>query len=421
MVMKKIYFLLLVLLMSVSVSAQINVGYYRVKNAATNYFMYVTDNTGSINIQATDAEMGAIQLYPDLNVAITNPASVIYFMQVNKLSSNEYYCNFSSQGVDVYGLINYMVHIYATGGHYQVYAESNGMSKYLDDENSDYVIPTPLGKFHQVGTKKTGLLRSWDIIPIDNATDNYVAIKPNFTIGGKHYAPYYAEYPFSLSQGMKAYVVNKIDAEKKVAVYTEIPAGQIIPGATPVLVECSSTDVANNKITLYAPGQGTKPAANLLKGVYYCNDFRTNYSKVCHTQYVAETMRVFGTTADGKIGFVNSTANLHVDDYITAGKKKADGKFYLNANTSYLPVPAGTPDELTLVSEEEYKAMITPAITPGDANADGKIDDSDLMLLVNHLVGNTSDKFNKLGADVDGDGKVGDSDLMKLVNKLLGN
>ena len=272
----------------------------------------------------------------------------------------------------MYGLIQYLVNVKATSdGHYQVYASKGGLVKFLDDENLANKVATPLGKFHSVGTSKTGSLRNWDIIPINNSTENYVAIKPTKTINGKHYAPYYAAYPFSLSEGMKAYVVTKVDAEQKMAVCAEIPQGQIIPASTPVLVECSSTDVSKNKITLYEPSKGTKPSANLLKGVYFCNDFRPN-SKDAHTLYDAKTMRVFGVTSEGKIGFVNSTQDLHVDDYVTGGWDDPDGKYYLNPNQSYLPVSEGTPDQLTLVTEDEYQKLLKYQVTVS-ASANGKV------------------------------------------------
>ncbi len=420
--MKRFLLLLCLLVSSLLSYSQLNgVGYYRVRNNQTKYYMYVTDNTGSINISATDADMGAIQLYAGEEMAITNPATVVYFSPVNKQSASEYVCNFAAQGADVYSMINYMVHVYSRGATYEVYAESNGLAKYLDDENEpvieDESVPSYLGYYHTVGTTKSSkLLRAWEILPINANTSNYVAVKPSFTIGGKYYAPYYAAYAFTVPEGMKVHVVTKIDAEQKVAVYSTIPAGTIIPAATPVLIECSSTDITRNKIVLEAPTKGTKPAANLLKGNYFCNDFRPK-SKDAHRLYDASTMRVFGATKDGKIGFINSTKNLHVDDYIAAGWKKPDGKYYLNANSSYLPVPAGTPDELTLVSEEEYNAM---SAKPGDINGDGKITANDLMLLLNHTLGTSILTGNALrAADLNGDGKINANDLMLLVNKLL--
>ncbi|MCF0133976.1 MAG: hypothetical protein HUJ72_08930 [Blautia sp.] len=417
--MKRLLNLALLLLFAMYTFPQISgVGYYRVCNAQTKYYMYVTDNTGKISIQTTDAEMGALQLYKDQDLAITNPASVIYFNSVQK-SGSEYICNFEAQGVDVVNLIGYHVHVYPTSaGHYQVYATSSGMTKYLDDENTNATIPSYLGYFHSVGTtKKSDLLRSWDVLPISTSSNNYVAIKPTMTISGRHFAPYYASYPFTLSQGMKAYVVTKIDAEKKVAVYAALPDGQVIPASTPVLVECVSTDVAQNKITLQKPGQYKTPPTNLLKGVYFCNDFRPN-SKDAHTLYNPQTMRVFGTTSDGKMGFVNNGSLLHVNDYVSNGWDEDDGKRYLHANQAYLSIPSSTPDELTLLSEEEYAAL-APSVLRGDVNGDGKVNMFDVQVLFTHVLSGTANQLQLNAADYDADGKVLMLDVQKLFIAVL--
>lgn len=423
--MKRILFLLLAAVVSIHSMAQIDgVGYYRVRNVGTKYYMYVMDNTGKILVQATDAEMGALQLYGGLDKAVTNPASVIYFKQVQN-GTNEYICNFEAQGVDVYGLIGYLVHVYpVAGGHYQVYATSSGLSKYLWDDKTNATIPTYLGYYHNLTSNrgtKAEVLSQWDVIPVSSSTDNYVAIKPTHTISNRYFAPYYADYPFKLGKGMKAYVVTKIDAKQKAAVYATLAEGQVIPASTPVLIECASTDVSQNKIDLQSPTVSyAKPSTNLLKGVYFCNDFRPN-SKDAHTLYDAQTMRVFGVTSSGKMGFVNSTKDLHVNDYLTAGwddDHEYDGKFYLNANQAYLPVPAGTPDELTLMTQAEYDSL-KPAVQRGDVNADGKVNLLDVQILFTNVLSGTVSKLDPDAADYNADGKVNLLDVQKLFTAVL--
>ena len=55
----------------------------------------------------------------------------------------------------------------------------------------------------------------------------------------------------------------------------------------------------------------------------------------------------------------------------------------------------------------------------GDVNGDGKISVTDVMMLVNHILGNTSDSFIEENADVNGDGKISVTDVMVLVKKIL--
>jgi hypothetical protein len=59
-------------------------------------------------------------------------------------------------------------------------------------------------------------------------------------------------------------------------------------------------------------------------------------------------MRVLHVKADGKLVFDTQTTDLHINWW------GDDGKRYLNANQSYLPVSTDAPLELTIMTEAEY-------------------------------------------------------------------
>lgn len=56
----------------------------------------------------------------------------------------------------------------------------------------------------------------------------------------------------------------------------------------------------------------------------------------------------------------------------------------------------------------------------GDVNGDGRRNVSDIMLIVNYILGQTSEDFNTVLADLNNDGNVNVSDIMILVNIILG-
>ena len=57
----------------------------------------------------------------------------------------------------------------------------------------------------------------------------------------------------------------------------------------------------------------------------------------------------------------------------------------------------------------------------GDLNHDGSVDITDVVLLVNHILGNTSDtSFSTQDADINKDGDIDINDVVKLVNFILG-
>ena len=308
----------MLILFSTLTYAQLEKGFYRVHNYKTERYVYVYDNTGKINISTTSADMGAIQLWKDHSRTISDPASVIY---VEPKGNNKY--NLHSQGTSVVEIIGYHVMIYAKGDSYQLYAEG----KYLADEETTNV---PDG---QLGTVNKGDYRKWVAVPVDQDA-NYFGIAPNFTIGNTYYEPFFADFAFSFAnEGMKAYYVS--ETYKHIAVIKEIK-DEFIAANTPVIIGCGSNEPSSNKLNLFT-NKGNQINDNMLKGVYF-NNARRPKSKDARTKYDANTMRVLGTTAEGKLGFVISKDE------------------YLAANEAYLSVPADSPEEFVLMTEEELAA-----------------------------------------------------------------
>ena len=65
---------------------------------------------------------------------------------------------------------------------------------------------------------------------------------------------------------------------------------------------------------------------------------------------------------------------------------------------------------------EEYGL---PTVIPGDANGDSNVNVTDIVEIVNDILGHPSDKFNKDAADVNGDGVVNVTDIVSVVNIIL--
>ena len=242
---------------------------------------------------------------------------------------------------------------------YLLYASSDGIAAYLKDygEQTDETGNTGHARLN---TKENDEAR-WYIKPI-NETEEYVAIKPEFSINGKYYATYYASYPFSLSTGMKAYYVRSINAngsENDMAELVEITGS--IPSATPIIIECSSANPTDNKITLLTTS-GTPIKDNLLNGVYFSyvmmNALGTAESTTAMAQelknvvnYDSKTMRVIGEV-DGKIGLV-----------------KASNMKYLPANKAYIKVPSVSAANIKLLDSESYATNIMPLNTDRHSSA----------------------------------------------------
>lgn len=342
--MRRLFFLfgfLTVLLTDMSAQS-ITDGFYRVQNYGTKRYLYLTDKTGLYDVKRDVGDFGALQLFKGKEKTISDPASVFYIKQYGSQT------DIQGQGVGIYQIVSRYVDLnyFSTGafkGTYTVSATEYGITKYLDDEeaNSDYENGI-------VGTNRSAPYRNWYIHPISSSTDNYFGITPLFSVNGKYYYPLYAAFPYRASSaGMKIYKIGKYDIELGYAVLSEITG--IVPASTPVLIECSSNEATNNRLDLIDSSESPL-SGNCLSGMFFCNYERRNlYSWSMPVKaFDATTMRVLGITSQGKLGYVTNTQYL----------KQIEGTYYLPANTSYMPVPANCPSELTVVTEAEYNQIV---------------------------------------------------------------
>ncbi len=318
--MKKTLFLSFFLLFAGVALAQPADGYYRIKNAVTDRYMTVWDNTFTILTTATDVDLSALVTIRDYSKIINDPGSILYIYK----DGDGY--TIKAQGTNTYD---------ATGGYklqlkknadgtYKASATAKGFMKYLGDE------PDPDREFDDawVGTGYTGDTRNWHLLPL-NETDNYFGLTPSLTDGEYYYQTLYAPFPYAFtSPDIEAYritivghgmaAVEKIEGE--------------IPAETPVIIKSKSGVAAANRINVLV-ATGATVGQNLLLGNYF-NYWRRGKQ----VPYDAATMRVLGKKADGTIGFIKDS------------KLK-----YLDRNSAYLSVPGDCADELKFVTPEEYE------------------------------------------------------------------
>lgn len=335
---KKAFFTFSMLIAAGMSSAQtIADGYYRFQNQATERYIVVVDNTGSVDIFSTSADLGAIHTFSDFegNV-ISNPGSIIYAKYV----SDGY--DLQSQGVSTYKMVSYYLRIRKTRDNdntYWAYATKSGMTQYINDA----VYETDEG---MVGTNDSRG-RKWYVLPVEAGGDNYFGIRASCESDGKYYHPFYADFPFKFySSGMKAYYVSKYGGD--MAVLKEYTGGTM-PKNMPMIIECSSSEPTNNRLDLLTSSPAV-PSDDILTGTYFNNSWPTS-----HINRVANdpaTIRLLGVTSTGKLGFVTKT---DVD--------------YVPANTAYLKVTPGTAAELRLVSEDEFTAGVSEITVDDEVNA----------------------------------------------------
>lgn len=340
---KRLFLLLLGCATMLGAQAQLNgAGYYRVKNVTSGRYMSLSDNQSrGVDFNSCTADCGAMQTSKIMDNIYSDPGSIFYLDHISGVSYNVV-----GQGTSLHDIINYYIYISPVGSYYKIYQEQKGQRITLSDfddveEDESYVATT--------GGKTT-----WYITPL-NTTDNYIGVKPTISVGDKHYAAVFAGYPYTLGTGMKAYYINKVIENEGVVIIKELTG--TIPANTPVLIECSSTDISKNQITPVLNSDAV-PSDNLAIGVYFClgDRWSAHYNS---TKFDPSTMRVLSLNTYGNLAVSTSTQNLKT---VMIEPRGADGKHLtvtaIPANSWYIPVSSSAPSEMKMVTEEQYATGI---------------------------------------------------------------
>lgn len=389
--------------LTTEVTAQVADGFYRVQNYGSQRYAYVCDNTGSINIANTSADMGAIVLRnASTHDRFSDPASVIYASKKGTNGSTTLY-DLESQGTGVYGLINHYVGITNgnVAGTYWVYEASLNMYLWEGSRanaKDSYIDTNAIKRNNQPLLE----YRCWSVLPVSATGEEYLGILPNTKnlLDGSYYQAYYLGFAMDFaSTGMTAYYVSEV---KDDAVIIEEIVGTV-PAATPVIVKCSSAQTSDNRVELKA----TTPAAikgNQLKGNYFCY---ADHGTTGYKEYDAETMRLLAVK-DGKLQFIADTQHEYCQQLEFWEGFDVSYEWCLPANESYLVVPKGAAASLPVMTKEEYEA--SHASLPGDANGDGKVDIADVAVIYKQI-GSGVSAVASPNSDVDKNGKIDIADI----------
>ena len=297
--------------------------YYRVQNTSTKRYVSVRDNVGSVSVSSKTADVKAVEMVSGFNNVVSDPATII-----GLTDKGANYYDFSAQGTRVSDIIKKTNVIIkpVTDDSYLVYVTYKGSAggmtgyanAYLTDPGSD--IAVGYADSESSARKGNGI---WSVIPVANDGSNYFGVNMDLNANGKYYTTLYTDFPYQLSEGMKAYVVSEIDGGK---VNLE-DISPYVPAETPVILESGSSSASDNKLQPLATTVNSSFTANNLKGVYFNHDAGDKHT--VRTAFAKTTMRLLNVK-DGEIVFVD------------------EGDAYIPANTAYLNVASGSSSTLTI-------------------------------------------------------------------------
>ena len=156
----------------------------------------------------------------------------------------------------------------------------------------------------------TGDAAMWILEKVDDT--NYFGVKPSTNMkgrDGKYYTTLYVDFPFQIKGDVKAYTIEGVDAKNADGYYFAkvkklAQQGDIVPAQTAVVLECNSTDPADNQLL----PQGEEVNSNItnrLYGTFFGSDINSlkieNGPNVTH-----DNIRAFNINANDSrnpIGF----------------------------------------------------------------------------------------------------------------------
>ena len=390
--MKRLILLFISGITALPILAQLNGdGYYRIQSTSS-YGRYLTISNNKVDEtnknEITGGKEGNVYGLKTITDAVSDPSSIIYISKENSATSNSAY-NIQAQGINPLGFLKNNgaeLKIYPDGDSYFIYGSKGSITLFLVDNNgSDGYIKVARRNAYPQN-------QNWYIRPVDGTAEYLgIAPDPNIKVGDKYYTTIYASFPFQLGEGMKAYYVGngRLDNGTPYAELKEINSK--VPAATPVIIECSSLDPADNKVSLLSGNDAPNTiSGNKLAGVYFCyvkmfpntdmENPSANYQEIKNViPYDSKKMRVLGLV-NGKLGLVDASDDaLVVTQIVTKDRKTVLGQGrYLPANKAYFPidesVAEATANGILLLDKqgiEDLSKMITDDKATFEKNEEG--------------------------------------------------
>ena len=337
-------------------------GYYRVKNTLSNRYVSILHDKSKTEMMSGTAELGALRSFVSWDIVCSDPSTIVYFDQTGTGTVANKPCKFFNlcgQGTSTMDIINFSLGVMDMGSNkYRCFARESGTIFYLGDIDS---YTEGVGYLTSNGNNTNS---NWNILPVSSTGDYYFGVKPTVEANGQYYATMFADFGFSpaaSATGMKVYYVDKIWNGN--VIIREIEGD--VPAATPVIFLCPSASPSGNRLDI-AKNSATLPSENKLSGVFFCIDTGESYHKDW-VSYDPKTMRLLGVCSDGRPGFITKSEADFTKDY--PFKPKAS-YMAIPANTAYLVVPEGSPEEMPLMTYEEYAAGIEGVTIDGNVASD---------------------------------------------------
>lgn len=336
-----------------------NTGFYCiVRNVKFNRnlgLMGISDNSVSSDKHHRALKNSIMLLESNSDVMHASPAFVLKITGTSDGTGGLDNTNMAAQGIDSKTIAKNKTYTFSKhGDHFYIYGKAGSYTAYMVDYSDAFTQEEGVGKVNHPGlyngANENDSSYHWQVIPITrNSTDAYFGAMPSeqAKVGDKYYTTMYTAFPYECLDGVKAYTVDKINADGTVHL-KEITSGKV-PSKTAVVLACNSTKPNENRLLPLLEEPAAVEGDNLLKGKIWLKDENKTEDEY-RTKFDASTMRVLGNTT-------GSFDNVNNSDVLEGGSKGT--LTYIKNNTCYLDVsnvenPAAS---YTLTTKEPVKAI----------------------------------------------------------------
>ena len=276
----------------------------------------------------------ALNSYPNLKSALeaNNPDKVwdeVLKLALAKIESSPY------AGTDIANVVKRYINADRINQGQTYYLMSGGLKK-ITVANKAYDPANPTGTSHN---EYDGTLPKFDFVN-NNTTDqwfgpelpvvkdaamwilekvddtNYFGVKPSTNMrgrDGKYYTTLYVDFPFQIKGDVKAYTIEGVEAKNADGYYFAkvkklAQQGDVVPAQTAVVLECNSTNPADNQL-LPTGDEAPVPSNNRLCGTFFgeaINGLTVKDGTGAERNVTRDNIRAFNiNTADSRnpIGF----------------------------------------------------------------------------------------------------------------------
>ena len=312
-----------------------NTGFYCiVRNVGHNRnlgLMGISDNTVSSSNRYLTKSIMLLESYSDVMHA--SPAFVLKITGTSDGTGGLDDANLEAQGMESKTISGKTFTFSNKGDHFYIQGSAGSLSTYMVDYADAKTKEEGLGEVNHPGlyggANEDDGSYHWQVIPITrNSTDAYFGAMPSeqAKVGDKYYTTMYTAFPYECLDGVKAYTVDKINADGTVHL-KEITSGKV-PSKTAVVLACNSTKPNKNRLLPLLEEPAAVEGDNLLKREIWLKN-ENKAEDEYRTKFDASKMRVLGNTT-------GSFDNVNNSDVLEGGSTGT--LTYIKNNTCYLDV-----------------------------------------------------------------------------------